>query len=186
MTVIGGPLWFYFWRAVQRRVKSNQEEIGAALRKFFLNFILLVSALTAVIAASDFLRWLLAGVPLADFSSGGLATMIVAGIVWFYHCGYQKVKDILHRLLKTLRRWYVYILAGFGLVWLAVRFGATDQCCCCQLANLGRFTCAGQFWNNTTQLSIAWILLGGLTWYFHWFRMAKVILIRYYGRYTFI
>jgi hypothetical protein len=43
MTVIGGPLWFFFWRAVQRRVKGNRDEIGAALRKLFLNFILLVS-----------------------------------------------------------------------------------------------------------------------------------------------
>jgi hypothetical protein len=29
MMVIGGPLWFFFWQAVQRRVKGNPEEIGA-------------------------------------------------------------------------------------------------------------------------------------------------------------
>ena len=31
----------------------------------------------------------------------------------------------------------------------------------------------GQFWNRTAQMSIAQILLGGMSWYFHWFRMAK-------------
>ena len=48
MTVIGGPLWFFFWQAIQRRVKNNQEEIGAGLRKLFLNFILVVSAFTTI------------------------------------------------------------------------------------------------------------------------------------------
>jgi ABC-type multidrug transport system fused ATPase/permease subunit len=31
----------------------------------------------------------------------------------------------------------------------------------------------GQFWNNSAQISIAMILLGGPVWYFHWFRMAR-------------
>ena len=173
MTVIGGPLWFFFWRAVQRRVKGNQEEIGAALRKFFLNLILLVSALTAVIAASDFLRWLLAGVPLADFSPGGLATMIVAGILWFYHRRVSESEGHPSSAAKTLRRWYVYILAGFGLVWLAVSLVQLINTAVVNLPVWRNSLVQGQFWNNATQLNIAGILLGGLTWYFHWFRMAR-------------
>src|SRR3990172_7618241 len=40
MTIIGGPLWYMFWRAIQHRITGNQEEIGAGMRKFFLNLIL--------------------------------------------------------------------------------------------------------------------------------------------------
>jgi H+/Cl- antiporter ClcA len=55
MLVIGGPLWFIFWRIVQRHVNGNAAETGATLRKFFLNFVLVVTSLTAVFAAQTFL-----------------------------------------------------------------------------------------------------------------------------------
>ncbi len=55
MLVIGGPLWFLFWRAIQHRVASNREEIGAAIRKLFLNLILVVTALVGLSATSEFL-----------------------------------------------------------------------------------------------------------------------------------
>ena len=173
MMVIGGPLWFFFWRAIQRRVKGNQEEIGAVMRKIFVNLILLVSALTAIIAASDFLRWLLSGVPAAEFSPGGLATAIVASIIWFYHQRVSESEGHPSSAAKTLRRWYVYILAGFGLVWLVVGVVQLINSAVVNLPAWGNSLAQGQFWNNTTQFSIAQILLGGLTWYLHWFRMAR-------------
>ena len=173
MTVIGGPLWFFFWRAVQRRVKGNQEEIGAIIRKLFLNFILVETALMGITAASNFLRWLMAGVPLTEFSSDVLATMIVGGIIWFYHWRVSESEGHPSSAAKTLRRWYVYILAGFGLVWLAVGLVQLINAAVVNLPVWGSTIVRGQFWDNTTQMSIAMILLGGVTWYFHWFRMAK-------------
>ena len=173
MTVIGGPLWFFFWRAVQRRVKDNQEEIGAVMRKLFLNFILLETAIMGLTAASNFLRWLMAGVPLAEFSPSGLAIVIVAGIVWFYHWRVSEGEGHPSSAAKTLRRWYVYILAGFGLVWLAVGLVQLINTAVINLPIWGDTLVRGQFWNSTAQMNIALILLGGLTWYFHWFRMAR-------------
>ena len=173
MTVIGGPLWFLFWRAVQRRVKGNQEEIGAAFRKFTLNLILIVTAFTAIIAVSNFLKWLISGVPVAKFSSGALAAAIVAGIVWLYFWRVSEKEGYPSSIAKTLRRWYVYILSGFGLVWLAVGLVQLVNFASSNLPIWGDTLIKGQFWNNTTQMSLAQIFLGGVTWYFHWFRMAK-------------
>jgi hypothetical protein len=173
MTVIGGPLWFFFWRAVQRRVKGNQEEIGAVMRKLFLNFILFVTAIMGITAASDFLRWLMAGVPLAEFSSSVLATMIVGGIVWFYQWRVSESEGHPSPAAKTLRRWYVYDLSGFGLVWLTVGLVLLIYTAVINLPIWGNTLVLGQFWDNTAQMSIAQILLGGLVWYFHWFRMAR-------------
>ena len=173
MMVIGGPLWFFFWQAVQRRVKGNPEEIGAALRKLFLNFILLISAITAIIAASDFIKWLFSGVQRADFSPGGLATMIVAGIVWFYHRQLSESEGHPSSAARTLRRWYVYPLALFGLVWLAVGLVQLINTAFSNLPIWGNILIKGQFWNSIAQSSIAMILLGAATWYMHWFRMAR-------------
>ena len=173
MLVIGGPLWFFFWRAVQRRVKGNQEEIGAVIRKFFLNFILLETAIMGLVATGVFLTWLMAGVPLAQFSPSGLAIVIVAGIIWFYHWRVSESEGHPSAAAKTLRRWYVYVLAGFGLVWLAVGLVQLINAAVINLPVWGNTLVRGQFWNNTAQMSIAQIILGGVVWYFHWFSMAR-------------
>ena len=173
MTVIGGPLWFFFWRAVQRRVKGNQEEIGDVIRKLFLNLILLETAIMGITAASDFLRWLMAGIPLSEFSPSSLAIVIVAGIIWFYHWRVSESEGHPSSAAKTLRRWYVYILAGFGLVWLAVGLVQLINTAVINLPVWENTLVRGQFWDNTAQMSIAMILFGGITWYFHWFRMAR-------------
>ena len=172
MTIIGGPLWFMFWRAIQRRVTGNQEEIGAGMRKLFLNLILVVTALTWLTSTSNFLMWLIAGVPLAPFSAGGLAALIVAGIIWYYHWRVSETEGHHSPVARTLRRWYVYILSGFGLVWLATGPVLLINSAIINLPIAGTIV-RGQFWNSITQLSVAWIVLGGLAWYFHWFRMAR-------------
>ncbi len=45
MLIIGAPLWFFFWKNVQRNVSGNTIEIGSALRKFYLNLILVADCL---------------------------------------------------------------------------------------------------------------------------------------------
>src|SRR5271157_3876947 len=66
-----------------------------------------------------------------------------------------------------------YILAGFGLIWLSTGLVQLINAAISNLPVWGDTLVRGQFWNSTVQMSIAEILLGGITWYFHWFRMAK-------------
>jgi len=172
MLVIGGPLWFFFWRAISRRVTGVPEETGATMRKFFLNLILLVTAITALVSASGFISWLLAGVPAATFSSGGLATLIVTGLIWYYHRRVSETEGHPSPSALTLRRWYVYILSGFGLVWLAVSLVQLINLAVLALPVWGSFVQAS-FWNDATRSAITWLVLGGLSWYFHWLRQAR-------------
>ena len=85
MLAIGAPLWYFFWRSVQQRTAGNVEETGSALRKFYLNLVLVVTSLTAVSGASETLRWLLGGASAVDFQSGALAAAVVAFLIWLYH-----------------------------------------------------------------------------------------------------
>lgn len=173
MMVIGGPLWFFFWRAIQRRVRENQVEIGSAIRKFYLNLIMLVTAFMGIIAASNFLRWLIAGVSAAEFSSSVLSMMIVSGILWFYHWLVSEGEGHPSSAAKTIRRWYIYVLAAFGLAWLAAGLVQLVNNAIINLPVWGSVLVRAHFWNNHTQISIAMMLFGGGSWYFHWFRMAK-------------
>jgi hypothetical protein len=173
LMAIGGPLWLLFWLAVQRRVKGNQEETGAVMRKLFLNFVLLVSAFIMIINASGFLQWLISGASVSAFSPGGLALVIVAGFIWFYHYRVSESEGHPSSAAKTLRRWYVYIMSVFGLAMLAISLVLLINAAVKNLPVWGDVLVAGKFWNNATQGNAAWIIFGIATWYFHWFRMAR-------------
>jgi hypothetical protein len=173
MTVIGGPLWFFFWRAVQRRVKGNEEEIGDVSRKLFLNFILLETAIMSITTAGDFLKWLIAGAKVTEFASSSLAIPILGGAIWFYHWWVSENEGYPSSVAKTLRRWYVYVLSSFGLVWLAVGVVQLINAAVVNLPVWGNTLVRGQFWDINAQTGVSMLLLGGITWYFHWFRMAK-------------
>ncbi|HEX9897379.1 MAG TPA: DUF5671 domain-containing protein [Dehalococcoidales bacterium] len=173
MILIAGPLWFFFWRSIQKRVTGNLEEIGAAMRKLFLNLVLIITVFTALGTASPFLRWLLDGAQLAYFPSGELATLIVTAAIWFYHWQLSEKEGHPSPAAKTLRRWYVYILSGAGLVWLSTGIVRFISVIVMLLPLWGNSVVHGTFWSYATQTSIASILFGGVCWYFHWFRMAR-------------
>ena len=116
MIVIGGPLWLFFWRAIQKRVKGNQYETGATLRKLFLNFVLIETSFMAIIAVSELFRWLLSGVPAAEFSASNLTLAIVGGVIWFYHWRVSEQEGQPSSVSRTLRRWYMYIMSHHELI----------------------------------------------------------------------
>jgi len=173
MLVIGGVLWFLFWRAIQRNVAKNLAEIGSAIRKLFMNLILAVSALVGLFAAVGFLKWLMAGALLDQFPSGGLARLIVTGVIWYYHWRVTEKEGQPSPEAKTLRRWYVYLLSGWGLVALSVNLAGLVNTAVLHLPVWGETIVSGSFWGSSAQSNLSWILLGGGIWGFHWFRMAR-------------
>jgi len=173
MLVIGGALWFLFWRAIQRNVSRNLAEIGSAIRKFFMNLILAVSALVGLYAAVGFLKWLMAGALLDQFPSGGLARLIVTGVIWYYHWRVTEEEGQPSSEAKTLRRWYVYLLSGWGLVALSGNLVGLVNTAVLYLPVWREAIVSGGFWGSSVQSNLSWILLGGSVWGFHWFRMAR-------------
>jgi uncharacterized membrane protein len=172
MLVIGGVLWFLFWRAIQRNVSGNPAEIGSAIRKLFMNIILAASALVGLFAAVDFLKWLMAGALLNQFPSVGLANLIVTGVIWYYHWRLTEKEGQPSPAAKTLRRWYVYLLSGWGLASLSVNLVGLVNTAVLHLPVWGEAIISGRFWSSSVQSILGWILLGGAAWAFHWFRMA--------------
>lgn len=173
MLIIGGVLWFIFWRAIRRNVSGNTDEIGSAIRKFFLNLILTVSALVGLFATVDFLTWLMAGAALDVFPSGGLSRLIVTGLIWYYHWQLNEKEGQPSPEAKTLRRWSVYLLSGWGLVTLSVNVVGFINTVVLNLPVWGTTIISGELWNSSLQSHLSWILLGGAVWAFYWFRMAK-------------
>jgi hypothetical protein len=173
MLVIGGVLWFLFWRAIQRNVSGDADEIGSAIRKLFLNIIVAASALVGLFAAVGFLKWLMAGALLDQFPSGELARLIVTGVIWYYHWRVTEKEGQPSPDAKTLRRWYIYLLSGWGLVSLSVNLVGLVNTAVLHLPLWGEAMVSGSFWSSSVHGNLSWILLGGAVWIFHWFRMAR-------------
>lgn len=173
LLIIGGVLWFLFWRATQRQVSGNPAETGAPIRKLYLNVILLVTALVGLSGAAGFLSWLMAGVPLEQLPSGGLAMLMVGGGIWYYHRRVEEREGQPSADAKMLRRWYVYVLASFSLVVLANNLIHLLNAAVFHLPVWGGDIAVGSFWNSSVQGNIAWILLGGGAWVYYWFYAAR-------------
>lgn len=173
LLVIGGALWFPFWRAVQRQVSGSPVEIGSAIRKLFLNIILVVTAVVGLLAAAEFLVWLLSGVPGAQLPSSGLANLIVAGAIWYYHWRVAEREGQPSPKARTLRRWYVYILSAWGLITLSFGLVQLINTTILHLPVWGETIASGGFWSSSLRSNLGWILAGGGAWAFHWFHMAR-------------
>jgi hypothetical protein len=173
MLVIGGPLWFFFWRSISKHVGSDSSEIGSSLRKFFLNLILVVSSLTSVFAGQTVFTWLLSGFSQSPNSSGSLATLIIAFAVWIYHLRISEGEGHPSASGKTLRRWYIYIVSGWGLVILTFGIVQLINTISLFLPFWGNLLTSGSIWSTSVRDNISAIIFGGLLWAFHWFRMAK-------------
>ncbi len=172
MLVIGFPLWYFFWRAVQRNVMGSQVEIGSALRKLFLNLVLTVSALIALYSGIDFLSWILAGLPSGSFSPGSPAFLIVMGAVWYYHWLINEKEGQPTPAARTLRRWNIYILSSWGLTSLVLGLIQMITILLRSLPYWGGTFITGPVWNEAVRGSIGMAIVGGVYWAFHWFRMA--------------
>jgi len=119
------------------------------------------------------LKWLMAGALLNQFPSGGLANLIVTGVIWYYHWRVTEKEGQPSPEAKTLRRWYVYLLSGWGLVSLSVNLVGLVNTAVLHLPVWGAAMVSGKFWSSSVHSSLSWILLGGAVWAFHWFRMAR-------------
>lgn len=173
MLVIGGILWGLFWRAIQKQVSGSPSEVGSAIRKLFLNIILAVTALTGLNMAAELLNWLMAGVVREQFSARGLATLIVTGSIWCYYWRIGEKEGQPSAAAKTLRRWYVYLLSVWGLVSLSIWLVLLMRQAILGLPIWGETIAASGLWSGGISRSLSWILVGGATWVFHWFYMAR-------------
>jgi hypothetical protein len=173
MLITGGLLWWLFWKAVQRNVSVSEAEIGSGIRKLYLNLIQAVGALVGLLAVMDCISWILGGVKLSQFPSIRLATFIVAAAVWYYHWRISEKEGQPTRSSKTFHRWYVYILSAWGLLLFSASLVQFINNSVLHSLVWGQVIIMGGYWNSSLLNSIAGIIIGGITWVFHWLYMAR-------------
>lgn len=173
MLIIGGSLWFLFWKIIGKGTAGDVTEAGAGLRKFYLNLVLVISALTGISNLAGFFGWTIGGSPYNNFPSLSLATIIVTACLWFYHSRIEDNEGQPSGVAKLLRRWYVYILSAFGLITITVNIILAINSSVLYLLPVGEISIQRGLWHGLLADQISWIVIGGLTWWYFWFRLAK-------------
>jgi hypothetical protein len=173
MLVIAGTLWILFWRAIQRAVSDDIAETDSGIRKLYMNLVLTVTAITGLSNLFIFLSWILSGVQMDDFPSSAVSLLVVTGCLWFYHKRVEDKEGQPSPVARTLRRWYTYILVAVGLSWLISGIVQILNASSFYLPVWGSQTVRGNLWGNVLSENISWIVTGGLTWSYFWFRVAK-------------
>lgn len=173
MTIIGGVLWLLFWRYIQKQALEDSLEARSGIRKLYINLVLGGMAIAVLTALPRFLQWIFSGVPFDEFPSSSLGTVLVCGCLWFYHWRLEEREGQPSLIAQTLKRWYVYVLTAFGLITLINGVIQLLNGSSLYLPVWGTYTYQGGLWDDVIKVHLSWILVGGATWWFHWFRMAK-------------
>ena len=172
LLIIGGGLWWFFWRLIRQSVSADPFEIGTTIRKLYLNLILTVSSISALVAAIEFLTWMLSGFQAEWFLSSRLATLLVAGAIWFFHWQVSEKEGHPSRPALTLRRWYVYILTAWGLIALTSGLVQFINGLIIHLPVWRPVFVEPGVWSFDVLNSLSMALIGGGAWAFHWLYMA--------------
>jgi len=171
LAVIGGVLWAFFWRYIQKHTANDIEEQGSAIRAWYLNLVLFFALSTFISAAVEFLAGLVNGFNEYDYIADWVGRLIIAAAVWYYHHRVQAKEGQPSSAAKTLRRWYLYIFSVWGLAYLSIGL----------VQLIYRAVVWLPIWGDTTRVvsgielgfAAGFGITGAFVWWLHWFRLAK-------------
>ena len=175
MLIPGVPLWFIHWRATQRYVRRDPDEVGSAERKLYLNLLLFISAAVAIGAAFRIFGLLL-GTEDAPLDGSSLASLLVWGSVWSYHWRVESGEGQPTFDARRAHRLYLYLTSGYSLVLLVVGLGIVLAILLSGIYN-AIFPSAAldttSPWGDQMRNGISMVVIGGLWWGFHWLYAAR-------------
>jgi hypothetical protein len=171
-TIVGFPIWLLLLRAGTKSLVTYPGEAGTLGRKFYTYSVMMIAAIVVAFTATQTLSGIFEwdNLNVSDF-----AAPLVWGAVWYFHWRTEIAEGQPSLVAVTMRRLYVYLTAGYGLVMLAVGAAVLLHGL---LANAyaGLFTDAlnnfgiDDLWNDDVRISFAIALVGGSYWWFHWHR----------------
>lgn len=169
LVAVGTPLWLGHWLWAQRLARNSAEE-GSALRSLFFLGVLGVTLIASVGAAGEILF-----VPFSRVAGGSsswpalldsLAALIIYGLFWSYHVSQRPPAHLQSGAAATITRWYWYA-ASFGSLGILVTsliplFSTMLQ------RMFGVAAVDATWWELPVAENITWVILGSLSWTFHW------------------
>jgi hypothetical protein len=176
--VAGITLWLAGWTALQRGLTHGPDvevERRSVLRKLAIYLIVLVSALTVLVAATFALstvgRRALGDPVVEQYTSmwhelgSPVPLLVVFGAVWIFHrrvVESEAARESEVARAATIRRLYTYLISAIGLAMVAI--GAAGAIGVLGSQVMGMNTHA----HDETATYVSLVIVGGAAWAFHW------------------
>ncbi|MBM2827180.1 MAG: hypothetical protein HW403_1244 [Dehalococcoidia bacterium] len=187
MLLVGGAIWAIHWLGIRGRVAQSIDEQQAVLSKLFINGILTIASIFALLNAVRLIYHVIstvtnASMPPLDIRGrpwdvyNALVWLVVYAMIWYYYWQVDEEEGRSTASGVTLRRWYVYItsLVSLGVLGIGLYFSLSLI-----ISYLVRGTAVqivggglGSLLRNWS-LTLAPILGGFLWWWLHWLRVAR-------------
>ncbi len=174
MLIIGGPVWLLHWFFAERSAARDADDRRAIPRHLYLNLVLGVAFINLTVSGQRVLTYLL-GTRLAyEPLIPNLAMLLAWGVVWVYHWWTLR-REGPEATRRTLHRWYLYGATAFTLGWLVVGAHGFLSLVLQQIydALFSRVLTAAPLWSDALRDSLAWLVVGGVGWAFHWLYAAR-------------
>ncbi len=164
LLIIGGPLWFYYWRKTHKELTGNSEGLSPGIRNAYFLLVLSVSFAISIRCLFEFFQNL-------EFNWHPAVTFSIWLLVWIFHARIL-VKD---RHLEnigdqSLRNTFVYTFSLIGLFVLVSNLGSLVYVAISNLIQAevnDREILLSNTNRTTLNLGIS-IFLGSVTWFIHW------------------
>lgn len=183
LSLVGVPIWLFYWRLSLRAVAQIPWETQALARRLYLHLVLTVSAAVSVFGFVGLFRWWLG---VEEFDGRHIAMPVVWGLVWAFHWRQVDLEKQDYSEDDGVRPLYVYAASMVGLVMLVVGLGSILQHLFSfaygAISSTELMTLTGPgVWNNTMGTAMALAVTGGVVWSWHWHWGANTTGIRAAG-----
>ncbi|MBI4336909.1 MAG: hypothetical protein HY683_03665 [Chloroflexi bacterium] len=168
LVLVGAPVWALHWARAQHHTGRLPQETGAVLRKLYLYGTMFLAATIGFFMLRSLLRWALG---VGTFDAIWPAHIVVWAAVWGYHWTLEQREGQPTGGARTVRRWYVYIVSGYGLGFMVSGIVGALSLLLVRTYDLMAGTpvlTGNALWSDPTRSALATLLVGGAWWAFHW------------------
>ena len=173
LTLVGIPAWMFTWRRLQGASSTSLAERWSTVRELYVYMVEAVSLSFLAIGSTSLINTLLGG----DRLQGtGVAWPVVWGVIWAYHWWAESRRSAPDRAATPFRSLYVYLASMAALVMLLVGLSIVlhrlfDRAYVLLL--LDDELVLPVLWGQPAKTGLAVAIVGGLGWWWHWFRPAE-------------
>ena len=172
LVLVGTPAWLFSWRLILKSITANPLEKLSQVRGLYIYVIEAVSMGFLAAGIVSLINVILGG----DTLEGShIAWPVAWGLIWAYHWWVESNLSQSERAATPFRSIYIYIVSAVFLAMLLTGLGIIMQRLLDRAYTsllIDDLLVNSSLWGSTVKTSLAVAIVGGVGWWWHWFRAS--------------
>lgn len=172
LVLVGTPAWLFTWRRILKTTAADPLERRSQLRGLYIYVIEALSLGFFAVGLTSLISVFIGGDTLKGTH---IAWPVAWGLIWAYHWWLESNLSPSERAATPFRSLYIYIasavflamlLAGLGIIMQRLLDGAYTS------LFIDDLLVTSSLWGSWVKTSLAVAIIGGVGWWWHWFRAS--------------